>query len=59
LQDNTAEKQPKPGRKPQPAPDKEQGISNRNLKEENKRQAKVIPFPEQREQKNDTNRGKK
>lgn len=59
MPDNTAEKHPKPGRKPQPAPEKEQGISNHNLKEENERQAKVIPFPEEREKKNDLNRGKK
>lgn len=38
---------------------RKQGISNRNLEEENRRQAKVIPFPEKREEKPASEREKK
>ncbi len=63
MQDNTAEKQPqdnsKKKSKAQPSTDKDQGISNRNLQEENARQAKVIPFPGKREGKKGNTRGNK
>ena len=63
MQDNTAEKQPQDNSnrksKAQPSTEKDQGSSNPNLKEENARQAKVLPFPGKREGKKGNNRGNK
>jgi len=38
---------------------RKQGISNHDLEEENRRQSKVIPFPEKREEKPASEREKK